>query len=543
MSSSHTFRSGSVVLLCLLATGCNSSKPVETSPPFDILLVGGTVYSGEDTAPAIADVGIRNGRVVQLGDLHDRQSRLRIDAQGLAVAPGFVDIHSHAVREERDDGIFRWPDAENLLRQGVTTAIGGPDGYSPLPITGTFELLGKNPVAVNFGTFVGHSSVRAAVMGNDDRPPSAAELEAMAGLVASAMQSGAFGLSSGLIYPPGRFAKTDEVVRLASVAGEYGGIYISHMRDEGLNVLKSVEETIHIGEAGHLPTQITHHKIVSASLWGASTQTLHRVDVARRRGVDVSIDVYPYTASSSDLTILFPGWSLDGGARSLLARLRDPAKRASLKTALIQNLKEDRGGNDPANVAIASCPFDSELNGMNLSQILRQRGQPPSFEGAAELLLELVERGNCKAIFHAISADDVQNIMRHPVTMIASDGGVEGPSERMPHPRNYGTFARLLGHYVRELQVLPLQTAIHKITQMPAERIGLTDRGRIAPGVVADIVVFDPDKIVDRATFDNPHQYAEGVDHVLVAGVPVLLNGALTHARPGKVLRSSDYRH
>ena len=531
------------MLLCLLATsGCNSNRHVETSPPFDVLLVGGTVYTGEDTAPVIADVGLQNGRVVQLGDLHDQQSRLRIDVQGLAVAPGFIDIHSHAVRDERNDGIYRWPDAENLLRQGVTTAIGGPDGYSPLPITSTFEFLEKNPVAVNFGTFVGHSSVRVAVMGRDDRPPSAAELDAMAGLVASAMRSGAFGLSSGLIYPPGRFANTDEVVRLASVAGEHGGIYISHMRDEGLNVLKSVEETIHIGEAGHLPTQITHHKIVSASLWGASTQTLHMVDVARSAGVDVSIDVYPYTASSSDLTILFPGWSLDGGARSLLARLNDPAKRASLKAAVIQNLKEDRGGNDPANVAIASCPFGSEFNGMSLSQILRQRGQPPSFDGAAELLLELVERGSCNAIFHAISAQDVENIMRHPATMIASDGGVEGPSERMPHPRNYGTFARLLGHYVRELKVLPLQNAIHKITQMPAERIGLSDRGRIAPGVVADIVVFDPARIVDRATFDNPHQYAEGVNHVFVAGVPVVLDGALTHARPGKVLRSSDYR-
>ena len=482
----------------------------------------------------ITDVGIRNGRVVQLGDLQDRQARLRIDVQGSAVAPGFIDIHSHAVRDERDDGIFRWPDAENLLRQGVTTAIGGPDGNSPLPITSTLEFLEKNPVAVNFGTFVGHSSVRVAVMGNDDRPPSAAELDAMAELVASAMQSGAFGLSSGLIYPPGRFAKTGEVVRLASVAGEYGGIYISHMRDEGLNVLKSVEETIHIGEAGHLPTQITHHKIVSASLWGASTQTLQMVDAARHRGVDVSIDVYPYTASSSDLTILFPGWSLDGGARSLLARLHEPETRASLKAAVIHNLKEDRGGNDPANVAIASCPFSSEFNGMNLSSILRQRGQLPSFEDAAELLLELVERGSCKAIFHAISEEDVKNIVRHPMTMIASDGGVEGPSERMPHPRNYGTFARVLAYYVRELKALPLQTAIHKMTLMPAQRIGLTDRGRIAPGVVADIVVFDPAKIIDRATFDNPHQYAEGVSDVFVAGVPVLLDGAMTHARPGK---------
>jgi len=539
---SRTIDPGFALFGLLAVASCSSNRQVEAPPPFDVLLVGGTVYNGADTAPVVEDVGILDGRVVKLGDLHGREALLRLDVHGLAVAPGFVDIHSHAVRGERDDGVFRWPDAENEIRQGVTTVIGGPDGYSPLPITDTFEYLQNHPVSVNFGTFVGHSSIRGTVMGNDDRPPSAVELDQMSDLVADAMRNGAFGLSSGLIYPPGRFANTDEVVRLASVAGHYGGIYISHMRDEGLGVLKSVEETIHIGEAGHLPTQITHHKIVSATLWGASKQTLQMVDAARSRGVDVSIDVYPYTASSSDLTILFPGWSMDGGGRALLQRLRDPETRARLKADVIRNLKEDRGGNDPANVAIASCPFGTQFNGKDLSEILRQQARPVTFDEAAELLLELVERGSCKAIFHAISAQDVENIIRHPATMIASDGGVEAPSERMPHPRNYGAFARVLGVYVREMKVLSLQTAIYKMTQMPADRLGITDRGRLAPGVVADVVVFDPAKIVDRATFENPHQYAAGVNHVFVGGVAVLLDGEMTKARPGKILRSGNYR-
>lgn len=528
-----------LIMFAIFAVGCGPSE--DAPAPLDIILEGGNVYSGHDAEPVVTDVGIIGDRIVAVGNLSDRVADRRLDVSDLAVVPGFIDIHSHAVRDSNDEGIFRWPAAENLIRQGVTTVVGGPDGGSPLPISDTLTAIEQTAVSVNFATFVGHGSIRKLVIGEDDRPPSESELQMMRDEVRKAMTEGAFGLSSGLIYPPGRFATTEEVVELAKVAAEYDGIYISHMREEGLDVLKSVAETIRIGEEGGLPTQLTHHKIVGAPMWGKSTETLRMVDEAIARGVDVSIDQYPYTASSTSLTILFPGWSLDGGREVLLSRLADPEQRDRVRADIVYRIEVDRGGNDPANVVLASCPHDGNLNGQNLSQILRQQEREVSKDNAADLLMELVEAGNCSAVFHAINEEDVKNIMRHPVTMPSSDGGIEGPSERVPHPRNYGTFARVLGHYVRELDVLPFHTAIHKMSMLPAERIGLADRGRIEPGAIADIAILDRGIVIDKATFENPHQYAEGAMHVFVAGQAVLLNGAMTEARPGRVLRSGTY--
>ena len=532
--------------LIVLLTACSVERQAQdagiSEESFDILLLGGTVYSGENVEPLIADLAISGDRIAAVGDLGGHDAQLTLEVSGLVVAPGFIDIHTHAVRDDPNDGIFRWPDAENVIRQGVATVMSGPDGGSPLPIGNTLAVLDANPAAVNFGTFVGHGSIRAYVMGEDDRSPSDDELQEMRDQVALAMQQGAFGLSSGLIYPPGRFASTDEVIELAKVAGQYGGIYISHMRQEGLEVLDSVAETIRIGEEGGLPTQITHHKVVGAPMWGRSLDTLALVDDARARGVDVSIDQYPYTASSSTLSIMFPGWSLDGGREALIARLQDGEQRAQIKEDIVHNIEVDRGGNDPANVVLADCAHDSTLNGLNLSEILRQQGRDASHENAAELLMELVEGSNCRAVFHAMSEEDVRRIMQHPVTMTASDGGIEAPTERKPHPRYYGAFARVLGRYVREENLLPLHTAIHKMTRLPAERMGLTDRGRIEVDAVADIAVFDSQTVIDKATFEDPHQYAEGMHHVFLSGEAVLLNGEMTGARPGRVLRSGEYR-
>jgi dihydroorotase/N-acyl-D-amino-acid deacylase len=526
-----------IVSLFVLAA-CSRETATEMES-FDVILYGGEVYSGEDAEPTVADIGINGDRIAVIGDLRGASAALELNVSGLAVVPGFVDIHSHAVRDDDlSDGIFRWPDAENLIRQGVTTVIGGPDGSSVLPITVTLNALEENPAAVNFGTFVGHGSIRGDVIGNDDRPPTAEELEQMRTLVREAMEQGAYGLSSGLIYLPGRFAETEEVIELAKVAAEYGGIYISHMREEGLDLLKSVAETIRIGEEGGLPTQLTHHKVVGAPMWGKSVDTLRMVDEAIARGVDVSIDQYPYTASSSGLTILFPGWSLGGGLPALLERMEDPEQRERLKADIVYRIEVDRGGNHPRNVGLSNCPHDTSLNGLNLAQVLRRQEREISNDNAAELLMELVAAGNCSAVYHAIDEEDVKRIMAHPVTMPSSDGGVEAPSERVPHPRNYGTFARVLGHYVREENVMPFHTAIHKMSRLPAERIKLNDRGRIEAGAIADIAVLDPAIVIDKATFGNPHQYAEGVQHVLVAGQAVLLNGEMTGARPGRVLRS-----
>ncbi len=524
-----------IFAFCLAAC---SPEPAVEPQSFDVILLGGSVYSGENTEPTVSDVGIRGDRIAAIGDLDGATADLELNIEGLAVVPGFIDIHSHAVRDNHEDGMFRWPDAENLIRQGVTTVIGGPDGGSLLPISDTLSALEANPASVNYGTFVGHGSVRGLIIGEDDRPPTDDELQLMRDEVRAAMEQGAYGLSSGLIYLPGRFATTKEVIELAKVAAEYDGIYISHMRQEGLDLLKSVAETIRIGEEGGLPAQLTHHKVVGAPMWGKSVETLAMVDEARERGVDVSIDQYPYTASSTSLTILFPGFSLDGGRAALLSRLADAGQRQRIKEAIVYNIETDRGGNDPANVALSSCPHDTSINGLNLSQVLRQQEREISHENAAELLMDLVEAGNCSAVFHAINEEDVKRIMRHPMTMPSSDGGVEAPSERVPHPRNYGTFSRVLGYYVREQNVMPLHTAIYKVSGLPAWRIGLNDRGRIEKGAVADIAVLDTGKVIDRATFDNPHRYAEGAHHVFVSGQAVLLHAEMTGARPGKVLRA-----
>jgi dihydroorotase/N-acyl-D-amino-acid deacylase len=507
-----------------------------------MVLRGGTVFSGADREPVIADVWLQGDRIIGVGAVEGRAADRVVDVSGLAVAPGFIDLHSHAVRENDErSGLYRWPDAENLLRQGVTTVIGGPDGWSPLPLEDSFRRMQEQGAAVNYGAFVGHGAVRVKVMGLGDRPPTDEELQRMRDEVDMAMRQGAFGLSSGLVYVPGSFATTEEVVALAEVAARHGGIYISHMRNEALQVLVSVRELIHIAEAAGLPGQITHAKAMGTAMQGRSKDMLALVDAAVERGVDITLDQYPYPAGSTGLTVQFPRWSRDGGNRKLAARLNDPELRARIHAALVYELTEVRGRNDPANVQLAYCDFDHTLDGLNLAELLTRRGREVTIDNAATLIIELQEAGGCQAIYHAMHPEDVITILRHPRTMIAADGGIEVPGVGHPHPRNYGTFARVLGRYVREMQVLPLHTAIHKMTRMPAERIGLADRGRIEDGAVADIVVFDPATVIDRATFADPHRYAEGVHHVFVAGDAVLLDEEPTGARPGRILRSAAY--
>lgn len=517
------------------------SGPTEPAPPVT-LLKGGTVYSGQDEAPVVADVWIQGDRIIAVGESSQVEPDTVIIVKGLAVTPGFIDLHSHAVRENADrSGLILYPEAENVVRQGVTTLIGGPDGGSPLPLQATFEVLEAQGMAVNYGSFVGHGSVRGSVMGLEDRLPTQEEIDRMQAVVETAMQQGAYGLSSGLVYIPGKFSETEEVIELAKVAGEHGGIYISHMRNEALEVFESVEELIRIAEEGGLPGQITHAKAMGTAMQGRAKDMLALVDAAVERGVDITLDQYPYPAGSTGLTVQFPRWSRDGGNDQLAERLKDPEMRARIHEALVYQLTHVRGRNDPANVQLALCNFDHSLNGLNLAQLLRQQERDITVENAATLIIELQEAGGCSAIYHAMHPEDVVTIMQHPRTMISSDGGVEVPGSNNPHPRNYGAYARVLGSYVREQGVLPLHTAIHKMTLMPAMRIGLEERGRIEVGAIADIAVFDPATVIDRATFADPHQYAEGLVHVFVSGEAVLSNGEVTGLRPGQVLRSSSY--
>ena len=497
-----------------------------------VILEGGSVYDGLGGEPVVTDVGVLGDRIVAVGDLSRMRAGRRLDAKGLAVLPGFIDTHSHAVR-----GVLRHPLAENYIRQGVTLAVGGPDGGSPFPIGEFLARLDLEPAAINFALTVGHGTVRRLVMGNEDRDPTPAELTRMRGMVEQAMVEGAFGLSSGLKYVPGAFAKTEEVIELARVAAHYDGYYVSHMREEGLLLLESVDETIRIGEEAGLPSQITHHKVVGAPMWGSSVKTLEMVDAARARGVDVTIDQYPYTASSTSLSILFPAWSLEGERPDQLARMRDPTQRARIKSAIVRNLEDDRGGGDPKNVVVSRCEWDPSLQGKSLADILRDQNRPVTIDEAAELALELQEKGGFSGIFHAMAEEDVRRILVHPYTMVASDGGIVAPGEGVPHPRNYGTFSRVLGHYARDEGVLSIAEAVRKMTSLPASRMGLSDRGVLRQGAMADIVVLDLDDVRDSARFGDPHHYATGARHVIVNGVAVLLDGEMTGARPGRALR------
>jgi N-acyl-D-amino-acid deacylase len=499
---------------------------------FDILIRHARIVDGSGNPWYFGSLGINGDSISAIAPLDGAKAKLTIDAQGLTVTPGFIDIHTHARR-----GIFRDPTAQNYIRQGVTTLIEGPDGSSPLPIAPFIQQLSETKMMPNMGLFVGQGSIRQAVVGLDNRKATSEEIAKMKDLTRQAMQDGALGLSTGLFYVPGNFTPTEEVIELAKVAASFGGMHISHMRDEAAGVLDSVRETIRIGEEGGLPTQITHHKVVGPSNWGQSIETLRLVEAARARGVDVTIDAYPYTASSTGTAALFPQWSLAGGQKSLLERLSAPDQRARIKTAIVTNIRDNRGGGDPKNVVMASCSFDPALAGKSLADITAARGNPVTLETAAETAIDIQSKGGCAAVFHAISEEDIERILKSPYTMIGSDGEIPEFGKGAPHPRSYGTFARVLARYVRERKTLTLEDAVRKMSGYPAERMRLLDRGLLRPGMKADIVILDPAKVLDKADYANPHQYAEGVREVIVNGELVISAGQLTAARPGRVIR------
>ncbi len=502
------------------------------SPAYDLVLRHGRIIDGTGSPWYRGDVAVRGDTIARIAPRIDAPATRTIDAGGKTVAPGFIDIHTHARR-----GIFDVPTADNYVRQGVTTLVEGPDGSSPIPLRPFLERVAATRITPNFASFVGQGSIRDHVMGPVDRKSTAAELDQMRTLVRQGMEDGAFGLSSGLFYVPGTFTPTAEVIELAKVAGGLGGIYISHMRDEASHVLDSVRETIEIGEKGNLPAQVTHHKIIGSKNWGKSVDTLRLVDEARRRGVDATIDQYPYTASSTSVqAALLPSWALEGGRDSVLKRIGTPSTRSEIRAEIVRLIREERGGGDPQNVQLARCDWDPALAGRRLGDVTKGRGLEPTVENAADTVLWIVEQGGCQGIFHAINEDDLQRILKHPATMIGSDGEIPIFGAASPHPRSYGTFVRVLGRYVRDLKTITLEDAVHKMSAFPAQRLGLSDRGVLREGLKADLLVFDPNTIRDTATFEQPHQYAEGVAIVIVNGQVVFEDGKITSARPGKVL-------
>ena len=498
---------------------------------YDILITNGRVIDGTGNPWFYADIALKDDRIVEIGNLSKENAQRIIDADGLVVAPGFIDPHTHALR-----GIFDVPRAESALLQGVTTLTEGNDGSSPFPIDHHFEAISDKKISPNWGTFVGHGTLRQMVMGTEDRNPTRSEITQMKKLIREAMEDGALGMSTGLFYVPGSYASSEEIIELSKVVAEYGGIYISHIREETSEIIQSVKETIHIGQESDIPVQITHHKIIGEENWGLSVETLRLVNTARNEGIDVTIDQYPYTASQTGLKALIPQWAQESGKERMLQRIRSPETRQIIKNEVIKKILYGRGGGDPKNIFIARNSWDPSMTGKNLAEITIEMGMKPSAENAAETVFTILEKGSVTAVYHAINPDDVDRIMQHPATAIGSDGPVGIFDEGTPHPRQYGTFARVLGYYVRERGILKLEQAVRKMSSQSAKRLGIHDRGLIAEGYYADIAIFDSNKIIDKATFENPHQYSVGMKFVIVNGIIVVEEGKHNGNRPGKII-------
>ena len=458
-----------------------------------------------------------------------------LEAEGLVVAPGFIDMHAHIATN-----IHEYPLAENFTRQGIATIVASlHSGDQPWPLDRYMAAL---KVAPNVGFFAGHSWVRKEVLGLENRAPTAPELERMKSLVEESMKQGALGLSTGLLYVPANYAKTEEVIELAKVAARYGGIYVTHMRNEAAGLLDSVDEAIRIGREGGLPVQIQHHKAVGKPQWGLSARTLAMIDAARAEGLDVKLDLYPYTASSTGSSILFPQWSLAGGPKAFVARIADPETRAKIEQEMKRIFQEERASNDLASIQFRTVPSDPGYDGKTLADLAKDRNLPQTVDSAIALLVELQLKGGFSAIYHSMDEEDVESILRHPLAMVETDGDPVAYGLGFPHPRSYGAFPRILGRYVRELKVLPLEEAIRRMTSLAADQIGQPERGRIAEGMYADLTAFDPQTIRDRATYTDPHQYSVGIHHLVVNGVPVIKNGAYTGERPGRALKGPARR-
>jgi dihydroorotase/N-acyl-D-amino-acid deacylase len=504
---------------------------------YDLIIRNGMVYEGNGQAGFKADIAIKADRIVAIKTEITEKAKKEIDAKGLIISPGFVDLHSHL------EPLPLYPQAESHIRQGVTTALGGPDGSCPLPLGAYLDDLEKEGIGYNIGYLVGHNAIRNQVMKLENRRPTLPELVEMQYLVKKSMEAGAFGISTGLKYLPGAFSELAEVVAVSKVAGAMGGIYTSHLREEGLGLIEGVQEAIDIADQASIPVVLTHHKVVGQPMWGSSQKTTKMVDDARKKGLDVMIDQYPYTASYTSLSILIPTWSMAGGRYKAFAkRCEDPILRDSIKRGIIFNIINDRGGNDLKRVQFSKFDWKPALESKTLYDWAIQEGLAPTPENGAELIIQAQLHRGASCIFHAMDEADVKTIMQYPQTMIASDGRLTPFGKGHPHPRAFGTFPRVLGKFVREEKVLDLATALYKMTGLPAQRMGLTDRGLLKEGYFADITIFDANTIIDKADFQNPHQYPEGIHYVFINGQLVVEQGQYYDRRAGKVLRGKAFK-
>jgi N-acyl-D-amino-acid deacylase len=522
--------SGLAIAVAAAIMSATSTPHAQPAPAFDLLIRNGLVVDGSGQPGRVASVGIRNGRIAAVGPLTGATAPQTLDARGLVVAPGFIDVHTHV------DEIASQPAIPHFVRMGVTTVIAGNCGGSADDVAAAFRTIDGARPAINYATLIGHNTVRRAVMGTANRQATPDELRQMETLVARAMDAGAVGLSSGLQYVPGTYAATAEIAALARVAGQRGGVYATHMRNEGTTLEAAVAEAIDIAEQARLPLQISHLKVDAPSRWGASARALDMIDAARARGLTVLADQYLYDAASSTLGIRFPSWVLEGGQESLTVRLNDEATWQKIKAEMRELIRE-RGLEDYAFARIAEYRTDRALNGLTMPQAAQKVLGNGDLASQQELMRRMLRAGGASMVYHFMSDDDLTRILRHPMVAVASDSGLNVFGEGVPHPRGYGNAVRVLGRYVRDERVISLEEAIRKMTSLPAAQFGFADRGRLAEGLAADVVVFDPKTVGDRATYAEPHQYPTGMAHVLVNGVPVVRDGAQLEARPGQVLR------
>jgi len=505
------------------------------STKFDVVIKNGRIVDGSGNPWFYADLGIIAGKIAKIGWIDTSEAAQWLDAKNLIVAPGFIDVHTHI-----EGGISRIPTADNFIRMGVTTIVTGNCGGSWQQIGDSLRALETRGISVNLATLVGHNTVRRATMKDEARDPTPDELTNMQQLVDQAMRDGAVGLSTGLIYIPGTFAKTDEIIALAKMAAQYKGVYASHIRNEGNEVVAAINEAIQIGEQAGLPVEISHFKISSKKLWGQSQLTTSLVQQARERGLQVTVDQYAYPASSTGLETQLPDWVLDGGRDVAMSRLRDSKQREQIKKEMIKNLRK-AGRKNYSHAVVASYRPDSTFNGKSLAEITQRVRGKKNVAAQAEQIIEMyiASEGRVGMVYHTMSEDDVEHIMQQPFCMVASDAGVIEMGRGVPHPRGYGDNARVLGKYVREKKLLRLEDAIRKMTSLPAQTFRFWDRGLIREGFAADLVIFDAEKVIDRATFEQPHQYPEGIHYVLVNGSVTVKGGQHTGARAGKILYGS----
>jgi N-acyl-D-amino-acid deacylase len=548
-------------VLCLTAILFCIPSPALADQPYDLLIRNGTIVDGTGNPWFHGDLAVQKDRIVAVGRVPPKPAKREIDARGLVVAPGFIDMHSHSDFLLLEDG-----NAQSKIRQGVTTEVLGegrsagpyqgklrPRGISATggrarwtTLGGYFAALEHSGIAVNVVSYVGLDNVWQCVMGSSFARPSDAEREQMKSLIEEAMKDGAFGLSSMLAMPPGSLATTDDIVELCKVVKRYGGIYATHIRNEGTGVFDAVKEAIAIGERAGVPVDILHIKIADQKQWGHMKDVVALIDAARKRGVNVQANIYPYTRGNNDLASIIPPWAHEGGTAQMLARLKDPKQRKRLKKHIRDGIPGwynhyTAVGGDWSRMLVSG---QSGYEGLTMDRIIadKSRGKQPAPDPLDILFDLLIEQGGSIPTVYAHHTEKDMNLaLVQPWCSIGSDGSayaIDGPLRRgNPHPRNFGTFPRVLGVYVRQLGLLRLEDAVRKMTSLNAAKLGMPDRGLLRPGCFADLTLFDPERIIDRATYEKPFQYSEGIEYVIVNGQVVLDRGRHTGARPGRALR------